>query len=206
MFRERMRTKIFGLALSILLPLVASAQCPKIQGQAVIFGGRGSTTVEMQGCYPDFLALSNVEGDKFIACLAKQIDAIEPLSLEQKFVIAGHSSGAAQAERLVQTIKDKSKVRLVLLEGFASPKNQRGVETTCWYARNGKLEGMNASYMQNPANCTGEIKSFDAPTCNTALCLHLALVNLNVQPDLNRRNVFPDGLKNCQGNMDWLNK
>lgn len=200
-----MKIKGWILFCFFVVPAISNAECPRIRGNVVVFGGRGSTTAEMQTCYPDFLSLSNIDGEQFVACLAQQIDAFAPGADKEKFVIVGHSSGAAQAERLVRRVKEKSKVRLVLLEGFGSPANQRGVETTCWYAQNGKTEGMNASYMQNPANCLGQVRSYSAPWCNNSLCLHLSLVNRNVRADLNRTNVFTDGLKNCQGNLEWLN-
>lgn len=190
----------------LFLSAAANADCPRIRGNVVIFGGRGSTTPEMRQCYPDFLAFSNVDGDKFVSCLAQQIDNSAPAADGRKLVIVGHSSGAAQAERLAHAVKDKSKIRLVLLEGFGSPANQRGVDTTCWYAQNGKLEGMNASYMKNPADCTGRVKSYAASWCDTPLCLHVSLVNRTVPADLNRTNVFTEGLKNCQGNLEWLDQ
>jgi hypothetical protein len=59
--------------------------------------------------------------------------------------------------------------------------------------------------MQNPADCRGTVKAFEAPWCNNPLCLHIALVNLNVPAEINKSNVFTDGLNNCQGNMEWLN-
>ncbi len=201
-----MKIKGWFLLCLFALPAVTNADCPRIRGNVVIFGGRGATTAEMQMCYPDFLSLSNVEGKQFIACLAQQIDASSPVAEGQRFVIVGHSSGAAQAERLVHKVKEKSKVRLVLLEGFGSPANQRGVDTTCWYAENGEIEGMNASYMQNPANCLGQVKSYSAPWCKNSLCLHLSLVNRNVRADLDRSNVFVEGLKSCSGNLEWLNQ
>lgn len=200
-----MKTKIMITFFLMILPLLSKAECPDLKGNVVIFGGRGATTSQMQQCYPDFTSFSNVEGEQYIRCLARKIDQSEALPDGQKFVIAGHSSGAVQAERLAQSVKDKSKIRLVLLEGFGSPLNQKGVETTCWYAQNGKLQGMNASSMKNPKVCLGQIKSFVAPQCQTSLCLHLSLVNSNVEGNLNLTNVLTHGLKNCQGNFEWLN-
>lgn len=197
-----MKKNFLILFLTLLAPLRSFADCPQIRGSAIVFGGRGSTTREMQQCYPDLLAFSNVEGHQDIACLAKQIDAGS--FPKQTIVIAGHSSGAAEAERLAHAVKDKRRIRLVLLDGFGSPANQLGVDTTCWYARNGDLEGMNASSMKNPKACTGRLRIYDAPSCKTSLCLHLSLVNENAPADLNLGTVLATGLKNCKGNREWL--
>jgi hypothetical protein len=185
--------------------MLTLAQCPQLKSKVIVFGGRGSTTAQMNHCYPEFMSYSNIEGDAYVSCLAQQIDRQPTLPNREKFLIVGHSSGAAQAEKLVHAVKNKSKVKLILLEGFGIPAFHEGVETTCWYAKNGNLQGMNAGYMQNPADCRGTVKAFEAPWCNNPLCLHIALVNLNVPAEINKSNVFTDGLNNCQGNMEWLN-
>jgi hypothetical protein len=202
----------FLLLVLAMCPGISGADCPQIQGNTVIFGGRGSETEDMVQCYPTFLALSHKEGSMHVSCLAKQINS----SGGQKFVIAGHSSGAEDAERLVNQVKDKTKVRLVLLEGFAYQANQRGgVKTTCWYAQNTKqsIRGFNAPSMLNPSVCPQPAKAFEADWCHTELCLHLSNVNLNVPSELSRATVLTEGLANCRGNeawveenLDWLNQ
>ncbi len=177
--------------------------CPKIIGNTIIFGGRGSTKVEMAQCYPQFLALSHDEDSRLVSCLAQQIND----SGGQKFVIAGHSSGAVEAENVVRLVTDKSKVRLVLLEGFAYQANQRGnVETTCWFAQNSDkgIRGFNAPSMLNPAVCPQPARASEAGWCNTDMCLHLANVNLNVPGDLSGKTVLTQGLANCRGNNEWV--
>ncbi len=192
----------FG-ALLMSSTLFAAENCPQIQGNTIVFGGLGSETADMMRCYPKYLALSHKEGAALVDCIAKKINS----SGGQKFVIAGHSSGAADAERLALQVKDKFKVRLVLLEGFAYKLNQRaGVNTTCWYAQNTKqkIRGFNAPSMLNPEVCPQPAKAFEADWCNTEICLHLANVNLNVPADLTRQTVIRDGLANCRGNDAWM--
>jgi len=180
----------------------AAQQCPSIAGKTgVLFGGDLATTKALQPCYQDFVAISKYDAAPLLKCLAQQIDANEV-----GFVVAGHSSGAAYAERLVQAVQDKSKVRLVLLEGFGSPKNQKGVQTSCWYAKNGSLSGFNAPSMLNPKVCPGGAHASEAAWCKTKVCLHVSLVNLNTPANLSPATVAKEALQNCQGNRDWIDK
>lgn len=126
--------------------------CPKIRGGVVLFGGDLSSTKQMQPCFPYFLTLSKSDGAKYVECLADQIDcAAAP---DKKIVVAGHSTGSIHAEHLVQRVRDKNRVRLVLLEGYGAAANQRGVESTCWYGKNGKKTGFNASSMLDRNICS----------------------------------------------------
>lgn len=190
------------LLLSLLLtPAAHAGQCPSIQGKiGVLFGGDLSNTAAMQPCYPDLVSVSKYDGASMIDCFAQQIDEWNG---PRKFVVAGHSTGAVYAEHLVQRVRDKSKVRLVLLEGYGSPANQRGVETSCWYARNGAMQGFNAPSMRNPSVCPGGASALDAPWCKTIVCLHVSLVNLHAPEDLSRETIG-DAFETCQGNRGWL--
>lgn len=143
--------------------------------------------------------VSIYDAPSLLKCLAKQIN-----DRETGFIVAGHSSGAAYAERLAQAVHDKSKVRLVLLEGFGSPKNQEGVQTSCWYAKNGALTGFNAPSMLNPKVCPNGASAFNAPWCKTKVCLHISLVNLNTLPNLSPSTVAKQALENCQGPREWI--
>lgn len=176
--------------------------CPKIKGGVVLFGGDLSVTSQMRPCYPEFLTLSKSDGEKYIDCLADQIEC--GAAPEKKIVVAGHSTGAVHAEHLVQKIRDKSRVRLVLLEGYGSPANQRGVETACWYAKNGKNLGFNAGSMRNRDVCAGGAKSFEAPWCNSEFCLHFSLVNKSAPASLTRSTFGRHGYDDCEGNRAWL--
>jgi hypothetical protein len=95
--------------------------------------------------------VGEADGARLIDCFAKQIDARE--KSPKKFIVVGHSSGSVHAEHVVQRVRDKSKVRLVLLEGIGSPQNQKGVETSCWYAKSGAKTGFNGPVMTDKKNC-----------------------------------------------------
>ena len=177
--------------------------CPRLKGNTIVFGGLGSTTSDMQQCYPEFLALSHTDGSRYVTCIADEINA----NKDKKFVIAGHSSGAEDAERVVRLVRDKTHVHLVLLEGYAYQRSQRGpVKTSCWYSENTrrKIQGFNAPSMLNPNVCPQPAMSFDADWCDTPLCLHLANVNVNTPHDLSKATILKEGLANCSGNMAWV--
>lgn len=200
------------LAVAIFLPAVSNANCEtyNIKNNVIVFGGAGSTTPEMENCYPSFLTYSNDDGGKHVQCLAQQIERTSVAS-DQPFVIVGHSSGAAHAQRLIQALSKsgKSKVRLVLLEGFAIEQNQ-GVQTSCWYAKHGLVEGMNASSMKTLKACTDRHVYEDQRAqgaCTNPLCLHISLVNLGVPNTVVDKNTaVAQGLKTCSrnGNTEWL--
>ena len=205
-----MNMRLLILTLAIFVPGVSNAACEAIdiKNNVIVFGGNGSTTAEMKDCYPNFLTYSNIDGAKHIKCLANQIENTA-IKLGEPFVIVGHSSGAVQAEQLVQALKlpgSKHKVRLILLEGFANTVNL-GVATACWYAKRGSIEGMNARYMKTLKSCSTKPQVFEDSRCNTPLCLHLSLVNLKAPIDVrDGRTALATGLKNCSGNgnTEWL--
>lgn len=201
---RRISLAFFSSVLTVFLPQSLFAQqCPPLTSNVIVFGGAGSTTLEMKQCYPQFFAVSHDDGSRLIGCLAKQINERN----QEKFVIAGHSSGATDAENLMRMINDKTRLKLILLEGFAYSQKQRGpVDTTCWYAQNSALgiKGFNAPSMLNANNCPQPAKAYEDKWCQTPFCLHVAMVNTNVRPDLTRMNVLADGLKNCSGNLDWV--
>ena len=197
---------LFLFSQCLFLHAANAESCPPIRGNTIVFGGLGSKTAQMNLCYPNFLALAHEDGPKFIGCLAQQINA----SKGQKFVIAGLSSGSEDAEDLARLIRAKNQIRLVLLDGYAYTMSQRGADlnpnTACWYAQNTnkKIQGPNAVSMQNPQVCPQPARTFTADWCETTLCLHLSLVNLEAPSLLSRNNVLTAGLANCRGNLDWL--
>jgi hypothetical protein len=181
--------------------------CPSIEGKiGIIIGGKGATNDTMKKCYPDsgdLLAVGEPEGKKLINCFVNRIN--ERAKSAEKFIVVGHSSGSAHAENVVKGVRDKSKVRLVLLEGIGNPKIQESVETSCWYAQDGAKMGFNGPVMRDKKNCLRGAKAIDTPQCHgNVLCLHISLVNNKAPADLTRANVFVRGLENCEGNRKWL--
>lgn len=194
----------------LFLPPFARAQggaCPSLEGKVgIVIGGKGATTDAMSKCYadsPDLLAVGETDGASLVDCFAKRIDA-RPKSAK-KFVVVGHSSGSVHAEHVVQRVRQKDSVRLVLLEGIGSPRNQKGVETSCWYAKSGARTGFNGPSMLDKRNCPRGATAIETPQCGAnPLCLHVSLVNSNASPSLTRANVFARGLDDCVGNRAWL--
>lgn len=106
-----------------------------------------------------------------IASVVKSIDS----NPSAKYVIAGHSSGAAISNRIAELVKEPSHIRLVNLDGFAPSKAlQKKVHSTCWYAKNGKHLSRNAGAMTG--SCVIH-KAFNTNVCTDPWCLHNVLVN-----------------------------
>lgn len=203
------------LTFAILLPIVSKADCKqgdlKNKNNVIVFGGVGSTTQAMEGCYPNFVTFGLDDSSKNFQCLKHEIESSQTTA-DRPIIIAGHSSGAANAQRLVQLLgaSGKSKVRLVLLEGFGIQQNQ-GVPTTCWSAQNGSTKGMNYGAMQTLKACNvqkyydDKRKPQEGIPCTNALCLHISLVNRSVPHTVvDKMSALRTGLSNCVGNTAWL--
>ncbi|MGZ3706004.1 MAG: hypothetical protein ACXWP1_08890, partial [Bdellovibrionota bacterium] len=106
----------------LFFSLPALADCPVIRGHVVLFGGNMSTSAQMQPCYPSFTTIGRNEATVpgMLDCLANQINRAKG----EKFVIAGHSTGGVDAEHLARKVSDKSRLHLILLDGYGAKENQ----------------------------------------------------------------------------------
>lgn len=145
-------------------------------------------------------------GENTIQRVLKRIGEMSARDPKRKFIIAGHSSGAALANAVAERVKNPSQVELVDLDGFAaSPLLQKRIKTTCVYAENPNtgLRSRNAGSMTT--NCPKENqKRYPAAQCKTAWCLHFAVVNTKAPPYLGS-DFKQNGYKGCGTNLDkWL--
>ena len=121
-----------------------------------------------------------------------------------RYIIAGHSSGAALANRTAEMVKDPSRIVLVDLDGYpASASLQQKVQTTCWYAVNSRtgLPSRNAASMKQCVRSAFHSNT----TCNTDWCLHFALVNTKAPANLGS-DFKKNGYNGCGTNLDWLHQ
>jgi pimeloyl-ACP methyl ester carboxylesterase len=161
----------------------------------IFFGGYGATSAQMKEWeagakktaygkefvfrgyrYPQGASSSAASAvEKASATIRQLADEIDRHP-EKRYIIVGHSSGAAISNRLATVIKDARNVKLIDLDGFA-PSNalQEKVETICWYAKNSKqrLQSRNAATMKS--RCAIK-KAYEEPGCSTPWCLHMSLV------------------------------
>lgn len=122
----------------------------------------------------------------------------------KRYVIAGHSSGAALSNRLAELVDDPKRISLVNLDGFApSSQLQKKVgSSVCWYAkgRNG-LHSLHANSMQS--NCKVS-KAVQNNNCTSAWCLHFGVINNKVPGNLSGATFKSQGYRGCDSNIDWL--
>jgi hypothetical protein len=120
----------------------------------------------------------------------------------RKYIIAGHSSGAALANEAARLVRDPSQIELVDLDGFrASNAIQRRVRTTCVYAVNQSgLPSRNAPSMESCARP----KMYRDHHCKTKWCLHFSVVNTVAPANLSSSTFKRDGYKGCGTNLSWL--
>lgn len=121
---------------------------------------------------------------------------------EVRYVVAGHSSGAALSNRVAELVKDPSHVYLVALDGFTPSRSlQSRFQSSCWWSVNQNgLQSRNAGAMK--ANCAVH-PVYPDNHCRTQWCLHFVLVikstPANLGSDFRTR-----GYEGCDSNLAWL--
>ena len=136
------------------------------------------------------------------AAIKKVVDEINR-NPNKRYVIVGHSSGAALSNQVAGLVRNPSQIELVNLDGFSpSAALQKRVKSTCWYAQNQRagLQSNNASSMRS--NCQNS-RSYEAPHCTTKWCLHFSLVNKRTPAGLGT-DFKANGYKTCSTNLDYL--
>lgn len=209
------------IVMAVLLLLTAPAAFGE-PVEVVFFGGHASTPAQMQ-CWEKGARAENgsrsddnfrgiaypagahysqqaaLEGSR--AEVQKIVDEINSHPTK-RYVIAGHSSGAAISNRVASLVKNPRQIDLVNLDGFApsSALQERVGSSTCWYAVNPALarSSLNASSMRG---CRSSAK-IQSSSCVTPMCLHFALVNKGAPAQL--RNYRAEGYTSCRTNLDWL--
>lgn len=163
-----------------------------------LFGGVGATAEAMNTCGNDFRNIGYEEGLAQVKKIVKEINA-HP---DQKYIIAGHSSGAAYANSVAAGVKNSDQIKLVDLDGYAPIGLQERLKNSvCWYAENGRGDySKNADSMRE--NCR-HVKVFRAPHCKTSWCLHFALVNQRTPANLVGKTFRAHGYDNCVTNLEW---
>jgi hypothetical protein len=169
------------------------------QVEVIYFGGYGATKKQMECWERGARANSRFNSDyKFrghaypagssssfagavngasrtISQIVKEINA----NPKKRYVVVGHSSGAAISNTVASRVKNPKQIDLVNLDGFSpSSKLQNSVaSSTCMYAvgKGGRLS-RNAGAMQR--SCGQRAKAYrDTSGCTTPWCLHFAVVN-----------------------------
>jgi hypothetical protein len=188
-----MKIFLFVIALTLSNARLASAVKPHF------FGGVGSTQRGTSSCYP------NMETFGYPAANSvKSVVAAINASPNEPVTLVGHSSGASYVNQIASQVKNPGRITLVSLDGFTPKGVPKSVNRTCWKATNGHgTWSKNAQYMTTANGC-GTVKTFTLPHCETAWCLHFALVNLNAPKDLSAKNFIQHGYDNCKPNRNWL--
>jgi hypothetical protein len=97
--------------------------------------------------------------------------------------IVGHSSGAALAIEIAKQVEPRSRLTLIVLDGFLPSQTlQLNIYTECWAAidPNSRLR----SYNYESTKTCNRFYSLEYEGCNNSMCLHFALVNENSRLNL----------------------
>jgi hypothetical protein len=211
--------KMWVLGLLLFGSFHADAQ----EAEVIYFGGYGASQAQM-GCWeegarnnPTYRSAYSFRGVPYpvgasagsasavqvgSATIKKIVDEINR-NPNKRYVIVGHSSGAALSNQVAQLVRNPSQIELVNLDGFApSAALQKRVKSTCWYAQNKRagLLSNNASSMKS--NCQNS-RSYEAPHCQTKWCLHFSLVNKRTPAGLGT-DFKANGYNTCSTNLDYL--
>lgn len=197
--------------LLLLLSLPGFASAP----QGIYFGGFRATQSQVNCMlgggvvkaypYPEGAGASALSAqEKGVYYIREVINLIDNSPADARFIVAGHSSGAALSNRVAQLVRDPQKVKLVSLDGFSPPADARNrvSDFACWYAKNGNVSSKNAASMR--ANCGSRARRFDDNHCLTGWCLHFVLANKNAPADLSPGTFAAQGYANCNPNRDWM--
>ncbi len=205
----------FILIFSLLAPLEAKAEEVKL----FFFGGY-RTTPEIMRCWEEgarrkFPGTYNFEGIAFpagsgsdsaikeasgeIRRIVEEINA-HP---ENRYIIVGHSSGAAISNRVAEQAAKPGRLKLFDLDGFAAGAALRKKipSTECWASEN--QAGLHSRNYSAMATCGEKMRVYQDNHCKTALCLHVALFVKNAPADMGHDPTLPR-LASCDSNMDWL--
>lgn len=183
----------------VFAPLCEAGELPIVY----LFGGVASQKKQMDRCTgQQFRNIPISRGSAGVNEVLKEIKS-HP---DQRYVVAGHSSGAKFSKRLGWKLKgrDNKNVRIISLDGYAPDGLNRFVRTQCWIATNGgRKRSINAKYMS--VDRCGEVKRYEAPHCKTGWCLHFSLVNIRAPVYLNGSTFASDGYSKCVANTAWAN-
>jgi hypothetical protein len=178
--------RIFHLVLAFsLVPLFAMAEA-----KVIFFGGATSQTKVLESCFPGFRN-SGYSPGAGVAAAIQEINA-HP---DQQYLIVGHSSGAANANRTAMgrgggkkstPLVNPSRITVIDLDGEAPIAVPKSIKRVCWNAaggKSGKLQSPNYSVMTTSNGC-GEVHTYKDAHCSSSWCLHFSLVNPNAPADL----------------------
>ena len=143
--------------------------------------------------------------------LTRAINKIQSSSADTIYIV-GHSSGCAIANAVDAHLKNHDKITLVALDGYCPNAAQLArPDTQVWVAESRFGKSLHYDDLKESVN-NYDLKNKDwvwvnihhaPPDCTTKLSLHFSLVNLSSSDGLVK--FIPDGYKNCEANLSFLN-
>jgi hypothetical protein len=143
--------------------------------------------------------------------LAKAVNQVQSSNADTIYIV-GHSSGCAIANAVEAHVKDHTRTILVALDGYCpSAAHLARPGTQVWVAESRLGKSLHYDDLKRSVN-DYDLKNKDwvwvnihhaPPDCTTKLSLHFSLVNLSASDDLVK--FIPDGYKNCEANLSFLN-
>ncbi|MBK9323650.1 MAG: hypothetical protein IPM97_12025 [Bdellovibrionaceae bacterium] len=143
-------------------------------------------------------------GKSMIDDLAHKIDGDKT---SDEYILVGHSSGSAISNKVAELVKNKKRIKLVVLDGFKPTKEViNNVDTYCWSAVSAEDQNQKSLYHDVMQSCQNP-RTYKPHNCNTPWCLHFSLVNKGaIQNNIDKNNYGKTGYDNLDANLSWMHE
>lgn len=131
---------------------------------------------------------------------------INTLPADQMVILAGHSSGVALVYDIAKKVLNKSKLKIVNLDGFHPNQLQEQFEIYCWSVVDNVQPLLRARNYHVMKSCNNyrEVKTSGCPN---SMCLHFVLVNANASvAKVTEENFKIKGYEKLKPALFWLDQ
>jgi pimeloyl-ACP methyl ester carboxylesterase len=139
------------------------------------------------------------------ALISQWVDRIDQAPAGSQFILAGHSSGAAVADAVALKVKEKSRIKLIVLDGFL-PDPTLLAQAVCWSATDdgaGTLHSLNFATTKTCPNF--HVLRYGG--CTNSMCLHFSLINAGARSaGITSSNFAATGYKDLSPTLAWVDE
>lgn len=160
----------------LLFLIVATSSLQAQEAKVFYFGGAKSSKSLLNRCFPEFNNFAFPPSDKEISAIIEEIKA----NPNQKYLLVGHSAGSIYAMNIAKAsgIINRSRLTLIVLDGFRPKEIPANIRTVCWSARN-KSGKKSRNYSSMQSDTCNEKYTMNADHCDSSSewCLHFSVAN-----------------------------
>lgn len=222
-----MQINLFTLDALLIAFIINFASFALAKTQVIYIGGHKSTQMQMEEwqnkanankdyksnfefraeklpstMYQELKVIEN--GKSMIDDLVRKIDSDET---SDEYILVGHSSGSAISNKVAELVKNKNRIKLVVLDGFKPIKVVvKEVDTYCWNAVSAVDQNQKSLHHDDMQSCPNR-RTYKPHDCNTSWCLHFSLVNKGAASNnIDKLNYGKTGYDNLEANLFWIDE